>query len=212
MSTSDTNSAGTGATGAIGGVGTGGVAWSNPSNITSFADNNYASVDLSNTNTTSETLIATNFGFSFPSSDNVTIDGIVCTFERKASAADVIRDSHIYLVYNNGLIGDNKVAAPAYWSTTEGAVSFGSPTDLWGISSMGNLLSVLQDSSFGVLTDAIWQSAYSGTETAYVDQVTITIYYTAVDFLGKLGSTDLIDIYYGSNQVSRVYYGSIRVV
>lgn len=206
---SENKAAGSGSSGTIGGFT--GVAWTSPANITSFADNNYASVALSNVNTSSETLIATDFGFSFPS--NITsINGIVCTFERKASAADVIRDNHVYLIHNNGLIGDNKVGAPAYWSTTEGGVSFGSPTDMWGIGSMGNLLSVLQDSSFGVLIDAQHYSGYAGTETAYVDQVTITIHYTAVDFVAKIGSTNLVDIYYGSNQVSRVYYGSIRVV
>lgn len=206
---SDARAAGSGSSGTIGGFT--GVAWTSPGNITSFADNNYASVDLSNVNTTSETLIATDFGFSFPS-NVVGINGIVCTFERKASAADVIRDNHVYLIYNNGLIGNNKVGAPAYWSTTEGGVSFGSPTDMWGIGSMGNLLDVLQDSSFGVLIDAQYYSGYTGTETAYVDQVQITIYYTIVDFVGKIGSTNLVDIYYGSTQVSKVYYGSIRVV
>lgn len=207
---SDARAAGSGSSGTIGGFT--GVAWTSPGNITSFADNNYASVDLSNVNTSSETLIATDFGFSFPS-NIVSINGIVCTFERKASAADVIRDNHVYLIYNNGLISDNKVGAPAYWSTTEGGVSFGSPTDMWGISSYtGDVLSVMQDSSFGVLIDAQYYSGYTGTETAYVDQVKITIYYTIVDFVGKIGSTNLVDIYYGSTQVSKVYYGSIRVV
>jgi hypothetical protein len=196
--------AGTGATGAIGGIGTGGVAWSNPSNITS-SDNSYATVNLSNTDNTAQVLIATNFSFSLPL--HSTINGVVATFERKASAADTIRDSHIYLVHNNGLIGNNKISAPAYWSTTEGSVSFGGPADTWGASLTSP---IVQDSSFGVLTDAIWQNVYSGTETAYVDSVLITVYYT-VNYWSKYGSNNIKNIYYGSTQVARVYHGSTRV-
>jgi hypothetical protein len=201
---SQSNYAGTGATGAIGGIGTGGVAWSNPSNITS-SDNSYATVNLSNTATSAQVLVATNFGFDLPL--HSTIDGVVATFERKASAADTIRDSHIYLVHNNTLLGSNKISAPAYWSTTEGNVSFGGPADTWGASLTS---SIVQDSSFGVLTDAIWQSAYSGTETAYVDSVLITVYYT-VNYWSKYGSSNIGKIYYGSTQVARVYRGSTRV-
>lgn len=201
--------AGSGTTGSIGGFT--GEAWVSPGNIT-LSDNNYASVDLSNTNTSSETLIATNFGFSLPS--NITsIGGIVCTFERKASAADTIRDNHIYLVHNDNIIGDNKAGAAAFWETVEGDVSFGSPTDMWGISSYtGDVKSVIESASFGVMIDAQYYSAYTGTETAYVDKIYITIYYTAPDFIGKIGTTSLTKIYYGSTQVGKVYYGSIRVV
>jgi|SRR5210317_1916732 hypothetical protein len=201
---SQTAYAGTGATGAIGGIGTGGVAWSNPGNITS-SDNSYATVDLSNTNTSAQALVATNFSFSLPLHSS--INGVIATFERKASAADTIRDSHIYLVHDNTLLGSNKIAAPAYWSTTEGSVSFGGPADTWGASLTQP---IIESSSFGVLTDAIWQNVYSGTETAYVDSVSITVYYT-VNYWSKFGSTSIGKIYYGSTQVAKVYYGSTRV-
>lgn len=201
---SQSNYAGTGATGAIGGIGTGGVAWSNPGNITS-SDNSYATVDLSNTNTSAQALVATNFSFSLPLHSS--INGVIATFERKASAADTIRDSHIYLVHDNTLLGSNKIAAPAYWSTTEGSVSFGGPADTWGASLTQP---IIESSSFGVLTDAIWQNVYSGTETAYVDSVSITVYYT-VNYWSKFGSTSIGKIYYGSTQVAKVYYGSTRV-
>jgi hypothetical protein len=196
--------AGTGATGAIGGIGTGGVSWSNPGNITA-SDNSYSTVDLTNINNSSQALVATNFSFSLPL--HSTINGVIATFERKASAANVIRDSHIYLVHNNTLLGSNKISAPAYWSTTEGSVSFGGPADTWGATLTQP---IIESSSFGVLTDAIWQSAYSGNETAYVDSVSITVYYT-VNYWNKFGSNSISKIYYGSTQVAKVYYGSTRV-
>ena len=202
MSVSTNENAGSGASGTIGGFT--GVAWTSPGNITA-SDDSYASVDLTLTNTTSQALQATNFGFGIP--PHATIDGILCTFERKASAESVIRDNHVYLIYSNNLLGDNKVSAPAYWLTTEGDVTFGSPSDQWGATLTP---SIVNDSSFGVLIDAQYYSAYAGTETAYVDRIYITVYYT-VDFLCGWGSGSISKIYYGSTQVSKVYYGTTRV-
>ena len=200
---STNQNAGSGATGTIGGFS--GVAWSNPGNITS-SDNSYATVILSDTNTTSQALQATNFGFNVPL--HSTIDGVLCTFERKASAADAIRDSHVYLIYNNFTEGDNKISAPDYWLTTEGDVTFGSPSDSWGA---GLSAEKINSSSFGVLIDAQYYSAYSGTETAYVDRVYITVYYT-VNFLCKFGGNSIFSIKYGTTSVGKVYYGSTRVL
>ena len=201
MSSTNQN-AGSGATGTISGFS--GVAWSNPGNITA-SDDSYATVVLSDTNTTSESLEATNFGFNLPL--HSTVDGIICTFERKASAADTIRENHVYLIHNNSLLGDNKITAPAYWSTTEGDVSYGSPSDQWGATLNSTLIN---DSSFGVLIDAQYYSAYSGTETAYVDRVYITVYYT-LNFMCGWGSNTISAIKYGTTSVAKVYYGSTRV-
>lgn len=197
------NNAGSGASGTIGGFT--GVAWSNPGNI-SLSDNTYTTAALSNLNTTSQALQATNFGFNVPL--HSTIDGIVCEFERKASASSVIRDSHIYLIYNNNVLGNNKVSAPAYWLTTESDVSFGSAADTWGA---GISAEVVNSSSFGVLIDAQYYSAYTGTETAYVDRIRMTVFYT-INFLCKFGSTNIISIKYGSTAIAKVYYGSTRVI
>ena len=199
---SSTQNAGTGTSGTIGGFS--GVVWSNTGNIT-YSDNSYTTASLTDTNTTSQALQATNFGFNIPL--HSTIDGVLCSFERKASADSVIRDSHVYLIYNNSTIGNNKITSPAYWLTTEGDVTFGSPTDSWGA---GLSAELVNSSSFGVLIDAQYYSAYAGTETAYVDRIYMTVYYT-VNFLTKFGSSNVSKIYYGSTEVSKVYYGSTRV-
>lgn len=199
---STNQSAGSGATGSIGGFS--GQAWSNPGNITA-SDNSYASVALSNLNTASATLQATNFGFNLPL--HSTVDGIICTFERKASANNVIRENHVYLIHNGSLLGNNKIAAPAYWSTVEGDVSYGSPADKWGATLNST---IINSSSFGVLIDAQYYSAYAGTETAYVDLVYITVYYT-LNFLCGWGGNTISAIKYGTTSVAKVYYGSTRV-
>lgn len=196
------NNAGTGATGSIGGFT--GQAWSNPGNITA-ADNSYATVALSNSTTTSETLQATNFGFNVPL--HSTIDGVICTFQRKASTADTLRENHLYLIHNNSLLGNNKIGSPAFWSTTEADVNYGSPADLWGANLTPN---IVNDSSFGVLTDVQYYSAYAGTETAYVDSVSIIVYYT-LDFMCKFGGSTISSIKYGTTSVAKVYYGTVRV-
>lgn len=203
--------AGTGTTGAVGGLGGTGVAWTSPGNITT-SDNSYATVALSNTNTSSQVLRATNFGISIPY--HSTIDGVVCTFERKASAADTIRESHIYLIHDSGsgfqLLGNNKIVAPNFWSTTEGDVSYGGPADKWGATLTSSIVS---DSTFGVLINAIYYSGYTVTETAYVDRVYVTLYYTVNFVCGWTGAGGgpIGKIYYGSTQVSKVYYGTVRV-
>lgn len=201
MSSTNKN-AGSGATGTIGGFT--GQAWSNPGNITA-SDNSYASVAVSNTNTTSENLQATNFGFNLPL--HSTVDGVICTFERKASTADTLRENHLYLIHNNSLLGSNKISSPVFWSTTEADVSYGSPTDKWGATLNST---IINDSSFGVLTDVQYYSAYAGTETAYVDRVYITVYYT-LNFMCGWGSNTISSIKYGTTSVAKVYYGTIRV-
>jgi len=202
VSTSDSYFAGTGTSDTY----IGGVAWTNPGNINS-SDNSYATVNLSLSNTSSQGLKATNFNFSLPS--YASVDGIVATFQRKASIADTIRDTHVYLIKNGSVSGNNKSQA-AYWSTVEGDVSFGGPADLWGNSLTA---SDVNSSNFGVLIACAYYSAYAGTETAYVDSVQLTVYYTYNPFQQcKIGSTGVSKIYYGSTQVDRVYYGNIRVI
>jgi hypothetical protein len=196
---SNTYNAGTGTTSTD--IGT--VAWSGPDNI-EFDDNSYATCVLSNVNTSSQALKATGFGITLP--PNTTIDGVVVSFKRKASVASVIRDTHVYLLKNNVYSGNNKSAA-AYWSDVEGTVSFGGPADLWG-----NTLTVsdVTNANFGALIACQYYSAYSGSETAYVDQVTLTLYYT-VNFLCGWGGTSISNIYWGTQQISRVYHGTTRV-
>lgn len=198
---STTKYAGSGVTGSISSFT--GEAWTSPGNITS-SDNSYTSVVLGSTKLTSETLQATNFAFAL--SPFSTINGIVVGFERKASTLNTIRDNHIYLIKSGSLLGNNKVGAPDYWSTTEGVVSFGSPTDLWG-ATLG--ASDINDSTFGVMIDAQWYSAYSNDETAYVDSIEMTVYYDS--YVCGWGGTSIKDIYWGSTKITNIYHGTTRV-
>lgn len=119
-----TNPAGTGTS-----VSGSGVAWANPSNLTS-QDDAYATCALTN-GQTSRSLLASNFAFDLP--DNATVSGIKVYVERKASGAGGADYSiRLRKTTAGGAVSDDKSAGAA-WSAVEGTVSFGGTSDLWGL-------------------------------------------------------------------------------
>lgn len=183
------------------------VDWVNPGNIVS-SNNVYATAGLSagaDTIRVSDYLRADQFAFSIPSM--ATIDGIICSVERKASAASSIRDYAVQMLKNGTIpAGSNdKKDTSVYWSTTEGTVSYGSPTDLWGASWTPTDINS-STTGFAIRCDYI--PAYS-TATASVDYMSMTVYYT-VDGI-KFGSTSFGAVYYGSTEIKAVYYGSTQI-
>ena len=192
MSSSSAKSAGTGESSSLLGAFTG-TAWTNPGNITS-SNNAYATVVLNGTSaTTSEVLLATNFGFEITGMG--TILGIVASFERKASLSDHIKDGAIYLIKNGNYHGNNK-SLGSYWTTTEGVVSFGSPTDLWGSSLLPE---DVRATNFGVMIQCTYQNAYFTAATASVDHIEMTIHYEEPA------------VYYGGTRVKRIFRGTAEV-
>lgn len=195
--------AGTGLSATISGIS--GTAWTNVDKIT-VSDNSYATVTLTHSSPNAQPLGARNFGFNIPVTG--TIDGVLCSFERKASVNSIIKENLCYLINNLAIIGNNKTSSPAFWSATEGVVTYGGPADTWGATLTPT---IVNSSNFGVMITAKYDSPYVGSEIAYVDKVSMTIYYT-VDFLCEYGTTDINKIYYGSQSITKVYYGSTRVV
>lgn len=155
------------------GVGT--LAWTNPNNASS-SDNTYATVLINNPTVTTHYLKATNFGFSIPNGS--TINGIVVEIERKSSSNTVsrfARDNVVKLVIGGSIVGSNYSLA-AKWSTTESYFTYGGSSDLWG-----NTITVsdVNSSTFGVVLSASLSDTNKvRTETAYVDHIRITVYYT----------------------------------
>jgi hypothetical protein len=150
---------------------TGTVAWTNPQNATN-SDNVYASVALKNQ--TSHYLKATGFGFNIPSGS--TINGIVVEVERYATNANITDNSVV--IVKNGNLGTTNRAGGA-WSTTEGYVTYGSSTDLWGTTWTAEDINA---SNFGVAISAKDTTA-NKTYTAYVDHIRITVYYTPPPYI-----------------------------
>lgn len=142
--------------------------------VLSASDNDYATNEALDF---SDYLRGTNFGFTIPTGS--TIDGIQLSVERKADAAggggggERWEDSVVRLVVGGSIVGDNK-AIVGSWSTTEGVVTYGGAADLWGLTPT---VSQINASDFGFVLSAI-ENRGDGTNTASVDQVTMTVTYT----------------------------------
>lgn len=123
--TTSTRNAGTGTNVAD----TGSVAWVNPDNVISN-NNLYSTIALNNQ--TSNSLQATNYGFTIPF--NAIITGIRVTIGRYQSAVgsgNDIHDIEVMLLKGGSTVGNNYALA-AEWPTAEGTVNYGSQTDIWG--------------------------------------------------------------------------------
>lgn len=150
----------------------GALAWTNPGNATA-SDNAYATSALSSSNTTSQYLKATTFGFSIPS--NSIINGIQLDVERsEASVSSTnIQDNAVYLVKGGTIqTGTNKATA-TNWPASDAYANYGSGSDLWGNTWTA---SDINATNFGAVIQA--KRSGSNSETARVDHMRITITYT----------------------------------
>ena len=157
------------------GVGT--KIWSSYSNATT-SNNVYTIASSFNVGTTSTSnyLKATNFGFSITS--GATIDGVVVEIERKCNVntgSNFIKDNIISLVKGGTVSGNNNADTVTKWSTTEAFFTYGSSSDLWGLSLTD---SDINASTFGVVLSVNGTRAGKTNPTASVDFIRITVYYT----------------------------------
>jgi hypothetical protein len=104
--------------------------WSSPSNALT-QDDAYATASLGK-GAVSHYLKVTNFGFSIPS--GAKIKGIVVEVDRYAESGDKVDDNSIKLVKGGAISGDDKASASLWPSSdTDTYQSYGSSTDLWGL-------------------------------------------------------------------------------
>lgn len=145
-------------------------------NNSKVSDNVYTSSGSNAPVTDLQYLKATNFGFSITS--GATINGIVVEVERKASVqiSTVLEglDTNAKLVKGGTISGTNK-STGASWSTTEGYVTFGSSSDLWGLSLTDT---DVNSSGFGFAISAQIAGTSKSNCNLYVDHIRITVYYT----------------------------------
>jgi hypothetical protein len=151
----------------------GAVAWSNPGNITA-SNNSRALASLNATNTTTQILRATSFGFTaadIPPGSAVV--GIEVEIERQkgSGGSNTATDLLIRLRNASGQAGDDKATGTG-WPSTDGTATYGGGADTW---SAGLTDSDLRDSGFGV---DIRAQRTGGTPTPAVDHVRIRVHYT----------------------------------
>lgn len=143
----------------------GAVVITNPSNAQA-SDNSYATSVLL-LGQISNYLKATNFGFTIPSTAQIT--GITVNVERSSTTLNGTHDDSIKLTYNGSLVGSDKASATE-WPTSDAVATYGSSIDMWGTTWSA---SQINDSTFGVEISAIADLA----GTAQVDFVSITVDY-----------------------------------
>lgn len=158
--------AGTGAT-----SGGNGSSWSNPTRVSANDNSNTTSSISGNGTTYSETLHATNFGFSIPS--DATINGIQVSIGRFASKSSSLQDRSVQLIKSGNATGDNLGATSTNWPTSEAVADYGSTSNLWGTTWTPTQINA---SNFGVALSV--DNNNSNSRTASVDYITVTVTYT----------------------------------
>jgi len=136
------------------------------------ADDIYNARNIPAKNTYGDWLLLTNYGFT--SSDipsGSTINGIEFVINRKASQANLLCDSALYL-YDDGAVGNN-LASATYWPSSLTDATYGGSTNMCGTSlTQADIVA----STFGVqLSVASIESSITG----YIDYIKIRVYYTA---------------------------------
>lgn len=141
------------------------IAMSNPTNA-QLSDDAYVTAVLA-LGQTSQYLKATGFNFTIPLDAMIT--GITVEVERSATALSALSDSSVRLVQGGVISGDNKAAAGT-WPTTDTYQTYGSATDLWGLSLTP---ADINASNFGV----VFSAAAALAATLQIDHIRITVSY-----------------------------------
>jgi hypothetical protein len=151
--------------------------WVNPNNIKN-SDNSYATAALTvaglGNPQNSGQLIMKNFGFALP--EDATVLGFMCQIERKSSEALGVKETTLSPIKSGVIHGGlkNRRESSAWWSTSDEIETFGSATDLWGLSWEPK---DINDSEFGIALSVCAGGKYK-TPTASVDFCQLVIYYT----------------------------------
>lgn len=139
----------------------GGVAWTNPTNVTSAVS--FATVSLSSSQT-AQILTATSFGFSVPTGSNIT--GIVVTMNAQNSG----RQLQVNLMKAGVAVGTLKTVAI---SGSPIALTLGTASDLWGATWAAT---DVNNTNFGISIRSGFPSVATNNE---INNVNITIYVNA---------------------------------
>lgn len=152
-----------------GNTGSGTEDWTSVSNITAD-DGSVATTgaNLANLEVTKD-LKATNYGFAIPT--NATITGIEVIIDRRATGANDIEDASLRLI-KGGTVQGNDKASGTDWPTTMTNATYGSSSDLWGLTLTP---SDINANNFGVSLSA---KEIAGSPKPEVDVIKIKVYYT----------------------------------
>jgi len=147
------------------------------SSSTAYVDAFSVTVYYTNQNNLSNYLKVTNFGFTLPA--GATINGVVVDINKHAGMANNVTDTVVKLVKGGVVSGNNKASGSA-WGTSDTYATYGGATDTWGVTL---LYTDVNDPTFGVVISC---SAASVPETAFIEHVRVTVYYTDSAFVSPV--------------------------
>jgi len=142
----------------------GNVAWTNPGNVGSI-NTTYATVSLL-FGQFSNDLNTSGYGFAIPS--NETVVGVICQVIKKRSTTGP-SDTAVKLYKAGFSYGNNNSAQGAAYTSTDATSTYGSQTDLWGLT-----LSPADVNASGFGFE--YTATCSGSATASLDAMFITVY------------------------------------
>jgi hypothetical protein len=147
------------------------VPWQNPGEIVT-PGSPYATATLTQGSLYSNYLQGTQYGFSIP--DGVPIWGIEVQVNRQVDDHNAgIMDNEVRLVKEGAIVGENR-ALPDVWTVDFTLVTYGGPTDLWGVSWTA---AEINSPDFGVALSAYRSNNGSNLRQAVVDSMQVIVYY-----------------------------------
>lgn len=157
------------------------VDWSNPTNVYSGDDSDASAAGVANARRATYYLKASGFSAAVPT--GAMINGIEVSIERAAttsSSTNKVIDGEVKIIKADGSIGTtNKAATLTLWPTSDTKVTYGSSTDLWGETWTP---ADINDADFGVAISVNITVPNRSANTAYIDYIAITVYYTVANF------------------------------
>jgi hypothetical protein len=171
-----------------------GYDWINPTGAQTADDSSWATTTITNSNSTSDYLQATNFGYNIPT--EATITGIKVDIERHdstgGSTTSSIRDSRVRLV-KAGVVqpAQDKALTSTDWPNSDAIQSYGGDGDLWTNTWAA---SEINNSGFGVALSVTRTSG--GDNIASVDHIRMTVYYVVLNSSGPysvVSSSTIVD-------------------
>jgi hypothetical protein len=134
-----------------------------------FEDDGFYALVTSGSESRSDFLQVSNFGFSIPAGSQ--IDGVEVMIDRLASTANTVTDRGVLVLNASSGFSPADLASSAFWPTTDSFATYGSDSNLWGMTWTAD---DVNDPNFSVLIAA----NIPGSVEARVDAILVTVYYT----------------------------------
>lgn len=190
------------------------VTWINTGNIIN-SNNTRATAGAFITALSSSTtnyLVATNFGFNIPLTANIC--GIEIDIERRAQGLLIgssIRDNNVRIVKNGTILGNNHANGGLNWPSADGYITLGNNSDAWGATWTP---AEINANNFGIAYSVRLNAGIASLFlSAEIDHIQITVYYEIplpielINFEGERKDNNTVKIDWAtSSEINNDYF------